>query len=480
MNCNLPPLTRRSWFEDSGNPEDNSMNRNAFAMNWLRRADFYRLPLVVAWHAANCFQPTKNLRTTIHLLAVMITCAFPAVRADLLVPMDLTQTDHLKAYGIAYHALELGVDVEWLLNYRGGSFLMAGDDELRRRMLLDGVRFEEIDAGAQAAIYQEIEEQNMQAIVLEKAPRIAVYVPPATVEEPWDDAVILALDYAGIPFDRIYDEEVQAGRLGEYDWLHVHHEDFTGQYGKFYAGFHGAAWYQNRKTQLEERARAAGYQKVWQHKHATVEAIKDYVSRGGFLFAMCSGADSYDIALAAGDVDIVDAINDGDPADPQAQAKLDFGRCLAFQNFTLEMNPFVYEFSDIDMSNYAQLRGPAADYFVLFDFSAKEDPVPAMLTQCHVNMVNGFMGQTTSFKRDLLKPSTLVLAEVPGTEEVRYIHGNFGQGTFTFFGGHDPEDYEHRVGDPPTRLELHKNSPGYRLILNNVLFPAAQKQERKT
>jgi len=413
-------------------------------------------------------------------LALTLPGALSTARADLLVPMDLTQTDHLKAYGAAYHALELGIDVEWLLNYRGGSFLMAADPEIERRLLLDGVRYEQIDAGAQAAVYQEIEDGNMQAIVLEKAPRIAVYVPPADIDEPWDDAVILALEYAGIPFDRIYDDEVQAGRLSEYDWLHLHHEDFSGQYGKFYAGFHSAAWYQNRKTQLEARAHAAGYDKVWRHKHATVEAIREYIARGGFLFAMCSGCDSFDIAAAAGNVDIVDPVNDGDPADPQAQARLDFSRCLAFQDFTLEMNPFIYEFSDIDMSDYAQLRGPAADYFVLFEFSAKEDPVPTMLTQCHVNMVNGFMGQTTSFKRGTLKPATLVLAEVPGSEEVRYVHGNFGQGTFTFLGGHDPEDYEHRVGDPPTRLELHKSSPGYRLILNNVLFPAAQKQERKT
>ncbi|MFH1143498.1 MAG: asparagine synthetase B [Candidatus Eisenbacteria bacterium] len=394
--------------------------------------------------------------------------------------MDLAQTDHLKAYGTAYHALELGLDVEWLLNYRGGSFLMADDAQLQQWMLLEGVYFERTSAGDQAEIYQQIEEHNMEDILLEKAPRIAVYVPPEGVDEPWDDAVILALEYARIPFDRIYDEQVQAGRLSEYDWLHLHHEDFTGQYGKFYGGFRNAAWYQNRQAQFEAHARAAGFAKVWQHKHRTAEIVREYVAQGGFLFAMCSGADSFDIALAAGDADIVDTVYDGDPAEPDAERRLDFGHALAFENFTLEMNPYVYEFSNIDMSDYSRLRGPEADYFVLFEFSAKEDPVPAMLTQCHVNMLNGFMGQTTSFNRDTLKPSTLVLAEVPGTPEVRYVHGNFGQGTFTFFGGHDPEDYEHRVGDPPTRLELHKNSPGYRLILNNVLFPAAQKQERKT
>jgi hypothetical protein len=260
----------------------------------------------------------------------------------------------------------------------------------------------------------------------------------------------------------------------------LHHEDFTGQYGKFYAAFHSAQWYRARQSVLEGSAHEAGYAHVWQHKHAAVAKIKEYVAQGGFLFAMCSGTDTFDIALAAGDVDIVDAVYDGTPAAPNAQQRLDFSRSLAFENFRLEMNPFVYEFSDIDMSDYSRLRGPEADYFVLFEFSAKEDPVPSMLTQCHVNMVNGFLGQTTSYKRDTIKPGVLILGDVPGTPEVKYIHGNFGQGTFTFLGGHDPEDYQHRVGDPPTKLELHKTSPGYRLILNNVLFPAAQKKERKT
>jgi hypothetical protein len=412
------------------------------------------------------------------LLGALALC--PASRARLLVPMDLTQTDHLKAYGVAFHSLELGETVEWLLNYRGGAFLVEDTPANRHVLLLRGVRFEPTTGADEAVIYQEIDANNMQVMVLEKAPRIAVYVPPPEVVEPWDDAVILALEYAEIPFDRIYDEEVQAGKLTEYDWLHVHHEDFTGQYGKFYASFRNADWYRARQQESEARAHAAGYAKVWQHKHATVEAIRDYVGRGGFLFGMCSGCDSFDIALAAGSTDIVDTVNDGDPPDPQAQAKLDFGRCFAFRDFTLEMNPLVYEYSNIDMSDYTKLRGAEADYFTLFEFSAKEDPVPTMLTQCHVNMINGFMGQTTSFRRETLKPSTLILAEVPGEPDVRYVHGNFGRGTFTYLGGHDPEDYEHRVGDPPTQLELHKNSPGYRLILNNVLFPAAQKQERKT
>jgi hypothetical protein len=415
------------------------------------------------------------------LVACLVLLAgVPLAGARMLVPMDLTQADHLKAYGVAYHALEQGENVEWLLNYRGGSFLLEDTPENRQTALLRGIRFETISGGDETRVYGEINAANMEVIILEKAPRVAVYVPPPEVVEPWDDAVILALEYAEIPFDRLYDEEVLSGRLSEYDWLHLHHEDFTGQYGKFYGSFHNADWYRARQQESEARARAAGFAKVWQHKHATVAAIREYVARGGFLFAMCSGADSFDIALAAGNTDIVDAVCDGDPADPQSQAKLDFSRCFAFQNFTLEMNPLVYEFSNIDMSEVARMRGADADYFVLFEFSAKEDPVPTMLTQCHVNMLPGFMGQTTSFNRDTLKPSTLVLGEVPGAPEVRYVHGNFGRGTFTFLGGHDPEDYEHRVGDPPTQLELHKNSPGYRLILNNVLFPAAQKQERKT
>lgn len=346
--------------------------------------------------------------------------------------------------------------------------------------LLSGVYIQLVTAGEQASIYQEIDEQNMEVVLLETAPNVAVYAPNLVIDEPWDDAVVLALDYAEIPYSTVYDEEVLSGRLAEYDWLHLHHEDFTGQYGKFYSGFRHASWYQKRQSFFEEQARQAGYARVWQHKHATVQRIKQYVARGGFLFAMCSGTDTFDIALAARDVDIVDTVYDGNPADPQAQQKLDFSQTLAFENFTLEMNPYVYEFSNIDMSDYSRLRGAEADFFVLFEFSAKEDPVPTMLTQCHANMINGFLGQTTSFNRETLKPSTLVLADIPGSQEVKYVHGNFGKGTFTFYGGHDPEDYQHRVGDPPTELELHKNSPGYRLILNNVLFPAAKKKERKT
>lgn len=411
------------------------------------------------------------------LLAVLGTGA--AAHARLLVPMDLTQTDHLKAYGLAYSALEAGENVEWLLNYRGGAFLIEDTPANRRTALLMGVRLELASEGDIGGIYADIEEQNMEMILLEKAPSVAVYA-PAHNDEPWDDAVVLALDYAEIPFEQIYDREVLSGELFRYDWIHLHHEDFTGQYGKFYAGFRRAAWYQGRQERMGAAAREAGYAKVWQHKHAVAAQLKQYVARGGFLFAMCSGTDSFDIALAAQGVDIVDTVYDGTPRDPQAQSKLNFDNTLAFENFQLELNPYVYEFSNIDMSDYSKLRGPEADYFVLFEFSAKEDPVPTMLTQCHVDLVNGFLGQTTSYNRETLKPSSVVLGEVPGTPEVKYIHGNFGNGTWTFFGGHDPEDYEHRVGDPPTKLELHKTSPGYRLILNNVLFPAAKKKERKT
>jgi hypothetical protein len=398
--------------------------------------------------------------------------------ARILVPMDLTQTDHLKAYGVAYRSLERGQDVEWLLNYRGGSFLIEDTQVNRNDLLLAGVAFQIVSGADEAQIYDTIESNNMEMVLLEKAPKVAVYTPPTS--EPWDDAVTLALTYAEISFDKIYDEEVLDGSLGRYDWLHLHHEDFSGQYGKFYAAFHTAKWYRERQALYEERARAAGYAKVWQHKHAVVQRIKEYVAQGGFVFAMCSATDTFDIALASGAVDIVDRFYDGDPPEPGCQNKLDFSRTLIFENFILEMNPLVYEYSDIDMSDYSALRGPEADYFTLFDFSAKEDPVPTMLTQCHVNVINGFMGQTTSFNRKRLKTSNILLAEVEGTDEVKYVHGNYGKGTVTFYGGHDPEDYQHQVGDPPTRLELHKNSPGYRLILNNILFPAAQKKERKT
>ncbi|MBD3162243.1 MAG: asparagine synthetase B [Candidatus Eisenbacteria bacterium] len=398
--------------------------------------------------------------------------------ARLLIPMDLAQTDHLKAYGVAYHALQRGHDVEWLLNYRGGSFLLDDDPATRRDCALSGVAMEEHGGAEVVAIYDEIEQNNMEVVLLEKPPEVAVYVPPTN--DPWDDAVTLVLEYADIPYETIWDEEVLAGGLSRYDWLHLHHEDFTGQYGKFYASYHNAPWYREQVALYEQRAAEAGYTKVWQHKQAVVQRIRDYIARGGFVFAMCSATDTFEIALAATGVDIVGRVYDHDSPEPNAQEKLDYSRTLAFERFRLEMNPLVYEYSDIDMTREAALRGQPNDFFQLFDFSAKEDPVPTMLTQCHVNLLPGFMGQTTSYRKGLLKKSTIILAETPGSGEAKYIHGNFGQGTFTFYGGHDPEDYQHLVGDPPTQLELHPSSPGYRLILNNILFPAAKKQERKT
>lgn len=399
-------------------------------------------------------------------------------QAKLLVPMDLDQRNHLKAYGLAYWSLTQGANVDWLLNYRGGSFLMEDLDLLRRRATLMGVDIEEVSPGEEARIRATIEEENMDSVLLEKAPRVAIYTPPD--KQPWDDAVTLALTYAEIPYSTIWDAEVLDGRLSEYDWLHLHHEDFTGQYGKFYASFHSAEWYQVQQSLYEKLAREAGFHKVSEHKAAVAEVIREYVATGGFLFAMCSATDTFEISLAARGVDICGSVYDGDPPDPGAQSRLSYARCLAFQDFRLILDPMVYEFSDIDTSDYEMARGPAADFFTLFEFSAKYDPIPAMLTQCHVGVVNGFLGQTSGFDRRLLKSGVTVLAEVEGTNEVRYVHGKLGRGTWTFYGGHDPEDYQHAVGDPPTDLTRHPSSPGYRLILNNILFPAAKKKPQKT
>ncbi len=398
-----------------------------------------------------------------------------AAAAALLVPMDAAQTDHLRAYGLAFWCLENGERVDWLLNYRGGSFLLAGGAETEREANIRGVATEPASGADEARIRAVIEDENMERVVLEKAPRVAVYVPPTA--QPWDDAVRLALEYAQIPYTRLWDAEVMRGDLAKYDWLHLHHEDFTGQQGKFYAAYGGFDWYRDESRSQEEMAAALGFRKVWQLKRAVAQKIQDYVANGGFLFAMCSATDTYDIALAAAGQDVVDSPYDGDP--PQPGYRLDYGLTLAFRGFRLLTDPFVYEFSDLDMTNAAALRGPSA-VFTLFDFSAKNDPVPTMLTQDHTNAVPEFMGQTTSFKKSLLKPGVMILAETPGAGEVKYLHGNYGKGTFTFLGGHDPEDYQHAVGDPPTDLSLHKNSPGYRLILNNVLFPAAEKKKQKT
>ncbi len=405
--------------------------------------------------------------------------ASASAHAVVLVPMDLTQTDHLKSYGVAYWALERGYRVEWLLNYRSGSFLILdGLDDVRSECRYRGVAWEEPDGSTLAQVYRQIEEENMEVVLLEKAPAVALYAPDNI--QPWDDAVMLALEYAEIPYTVIWDAEVQDGGLETYDWLHLHHEDFTGQYGKFHASFRNADWYKEQKTYYERLAHEQGFSSVSQHKSASAREIREYVRRGGFLFAMCSATDSFDIALAAAGVDIVDIPFDGDAPEPGYQVKLDFARSLAFTDFRLIPSPNIYEFSDIDMTEVAVLRPEEIDYFTLFEFAAKHDPVPTMLTQCHVTVVKGFMGQTTSYRRSLVKSYVTVLGDYPGQDEVKYVHGNLGRGTFTYLGGHDPEDYRHLVGDPPTILSLHRNSPGYRLILNNVLFPAAKKKERKT
>jgi hypothetical protein len=411
-------------------------------------------------------------------LALGLLGAGPARAGKVLVPMDLRQRNHLKAYGLAYWSLTQGSNVEWLLNYRGGAFLLEDLDFLRRKAALMGVDTEDVGSADEAIIRRTIEEENMESVLLEKAPRVAIYTPPD--KQPWDDAVTLALTYAEIPYETIWDPDVLGGRLGEFDWLHLHHEDFTGQYGKFYASFHPAPWYQRQQALFEREARAAGFRKVSEHKKAVVEVFREYVVKGGFLFAMCSATDTFDIALASRGIDIVGTPYDGDPPDPDCQDRLDYNRCVAFRDFRLILDPMVYEYSNIDTSNYSLARGAAADWFTLFEFSAKYDPIPTMLTQCHVGVVNGFLGQTTGFDKRLIKPGVTVLAEVEGTFEAKYIHGKLGRGTWTFYGGHDPEDYQHAVGDPPTDLSRHPSSPGYRLILNNILFPAAKKKPQKT
>lgn len=414
------------------------------------------------------------------LLTLMVTLVWSAACSAgwLLVPMDLAQSNHLKAYGLTFSMLESGENVSWLLNYRGGSFLMRDTADAALMARIRGVDFQVLGDADVAAIRSTIAAQNMEEVLLEKPPRIAVYAPPGF--RPWDDAVTLAMNYAEIPFDRIFDQEVLDGVLSRYDWLHLHHEDFTGQYGKFFAAFRMSPWYVEQQAAMEEIATSLGYDAVWKLKHAVVLRIRDYVEQGGFLFAMCSATDTIDLALAYLGTDIVPPEIDGTSLDPDRESRRDDGRAFAFEGFDLITNPLVYEFSTIDTSDYARLRGAEGDYFTLFAFSAKHDPVPSMLTQCHVNVVNGFMGQTTGFNRKLLKRHVIVLAEIEGTDELRYIHGKRGLGTFTFLGGHDPEDYQHAVGDPPTDLDLFRTSPGYRLILNNILFPAARKKPQKT
>jgi hypothetical protein len=415
------------------------------------------------------------MRSLILLLALLAPLTTRA--QDLLVPMDDAQSDHLKAYGVVYWALEQGIEVDWLLNYRGGAFLAPAAAALVDELRIRGVSFEAVN-GAPLRAEVESPAVNMAVVRLEKAPKIAVYAPQQTL--PWDDAVLLALTYAEVPYEQIYDDDVLGGRLSEFDWVHLHHEDFTGQYGKFYASYRTQAWYQQQQAEAEADARRHGFAKVSQLKLAVAHAIRDYVMQGGFLFAMCSGTDTFDIALAAHATDIVPPEMDGDGIDPAAHSRLDYAQTLAFENFTPSFNALEYEHSDIDVNPPPEMRNPLTDYFTLFDFSAKWDPVPSMLTQNHVASVPGFMGQTTSFRHDLIKPGVVIMAQAPATQAVRYLYGPFGQGFFAFYAGHDPEDYQHFVGDPPTDLALHRHSPGYRLILNNVLFPAARKQPQKT
>ncbi|WP_017258141.1 hypothetical protein [Pedobacter arcticus] len=393
--------------------------------------------------------------------------------------MDEEQRNHLKAYGIAFYTLKNNLEVDWLLNYKGGSFLIAYNQKIESELKIRGVSYDVLPDAKVNAILTQISqaEVNMDIVKLEKAPKIAVYSPKSKL--PWDDAVTLVLTYAEIPYDVVYDEEVISGKLPEYDWLHLHHEDFTGQYGRFWANYRNASWYQEDVRNQEAMAKKLGFNKVSLMKLAVAQKMRDFCAGGGFLFAMCSGTDSFDIALTAAGIDICERMFDGDAADPQAQSKLDYTKSFAFQNFKLDLNPMNYEFSDIDVTQTRQVDR-TRDYFTLFDFSAKWDVVPTMLTQNHEKVIKGFMGQTTAFASPLLKPDVLVMGELKSASEARYIHGQYGKGQWTFYGGHDPEDYQHLVGDPPTDLSLYPNSPGYRLILNNILFPAAKKKKQKT
>jgi len=419
----------------------------------------------------------KKILTLCIILLILPLWALPMY---LLVPMDEAQRNHLKGYGIAYLSLTEGLEIDWLLNYRGGSFLIPYTASIDRECKLRGITTETLPDAQVAAILDEISrpEVNMDALKLQKAPRIAVYSPKNKL--PWDDAVTLALTYAQIPYDVIYDEEVIAGILPTYDWLHLHHEDFTGQYGKFWARYKDYPWYKEDVRLNEETARKLGFNKVSKLKLAVALKIKDFVAGGGYMFSMCSAPDSYDVALAAQNTDICDIMFDGDPIDPDAQSKLDYSQCFAFTDFTISTNPYEYEISSIYVDPNQRGLNEQNDYFTLFDFSAKWDPIPTMLCQNHTRIIKGFMGQTTAFRKQYVKPDVLIMGENKEANEARYIHGDFGKGTWTFLSGHDPEDYQHLVGDPPTNLDLYPNSPGYRLILNNVLFPAAKKKKHKT
>ncbi len=420
-------------------------------------------------------------RSVILFFILLFARPLSASGASILIPMDEEQRNHLKAYGIAYWVLKKEVEVDWLLNYRGGSFMFQYGKLLEEECKIRGITYQVIADAQSAAILADISDPqvNQDNIRLHKAPRIAVYSPKNKL--PWDDAVTLVLSYAEIPYDVIYDEEVISGALPLYDWLHLHHEDFTGQYGKFWAAYKSFPWYQEDVAMQEEAARRLGFRKVSEMKLAVAKKIRDFVSGGGYLFSMCSAPDSYDVSLCADGIDICDIMFDGDAPDPQAQSKLNFNHGFAFENFTLSTNPYEYEISSIDVTETRpKTLNKNNDFFTLFEFSAKWDPVPSMLCQNHETIIRGFMGQTTAFNKKYVKPDVVILGENKSLNEARYIHGDFGKGTWTFLGGHDPEDYQHLVGDPPTDLNLFPNSPGYRLILNNVLFPAAKKEKRKT
>jgi len=404
----------------------------------------------------------------------------PALASKILIPMDEGQKNHLKAYGIAYWVLkQYETEIDWLLNYRGGSFLVPFNQKFVNEMVVRGVSYEVISDAQGSQIVAEVSspDANMDAVKLQKAPKVAVYSPKT--KQPWDDAVTLVMAYAEIPYEIVFDEEVMDGKLANYDWLHLHHEDFTGQYGKFYQ-FRDQPWYIAQKRESEGIARKYGFSKVTQLKLGVVKKIRDYCLGGGYLFAMCNATDTFDIALAAQNTDMAESIYDGDGADPQANNKLDFTQTMAFRNFQVYTNPYLIEFSTID--NQPEDRGLSEnnDFFSLFQFSAKWDPIPTMLTQNHANMIKGFMGQTTAFKKSVIKPEVVILAESKAANEARYLHSPFGKGFFTFYGGHDPEDYRHEINEEPTDLNLHPNSAGYRLILNNILFPAAKKKKQKT
>ncbi len=416
---------------------------------------------------------------TLIITLLLTVSAYNTFAAYILIPMDEVQKNHLKAYGITFWVLKNNVDVYWLLNYRGGSFMCKFGKTIENECVIRGVTYQVIADAQSTAILTEISDPstNMDAVELNKVPKIAVYTPPG--KRPWDDAVTMALTYAEIPFDKVYDEEVMQGKLPLYDWLHLHHEDFTGQYGKFWGAYRNAAWYQEDVRLQEQIAQKLGFSKVSQCKLAVVKKIRDFTAGGGYLFAMCSAPDSYDVALAADGIDICDVPFDGDAMDANSQSKLNYENCFAFTNFKIVTNPYEYAISNIDVTHSRKVP-KTSDFFTLFDFSAKWDPVPTMLCQSHERILKGFMGQTTSFRASCIKPGVLVMGENKSAAEVKYLHGEFGKGTFTFYGGHDPEDYNHFVGDPPTDLNLHPNSAGYRLILNNVLFPAAKKKKQKT